>query len=84
MEKRSTKLQALQDILEENGISAETIERSDALIEKIKKYADAVPDYCHPSYTRHLPGDIITITFLQCWEMPMNGKRSKLLQGKVA
>lgn len=63
MAKRSTKLQALQDIFEENGISAETIERSDALIEKIKKYADAVPDYRHPSYTRHLLGDIIMITF---------------------
>ncbi len=63
MAKRSTKLQILQNIFEENGISAETIERSDALIEKIKKYADAVPDYRHPSYTRHLLGDIIMITF---------------------
>lgn len=63
MAKKSTKLQALQDIFEENGISAETIERNDALIEKIKKYADAVPDYRHPSYTRHLLGDIIMITF---------------------
>jgi len=63
MAKRSTKLQILQNIFEENGITAETIERSDALIEKIKKYADAVPDYRHPSYTRHLLGDIIMITF---------------------
>lgn len=63
MAKRSTKLQALQDIFEENGISAETIERNDALIGKIKEYADAVPDYRHPSYTRHLLGDIIMITF---------------------
>lgn len=63
MSKKSTKLQALQDIFEENGISAETIERNDALIEKIKGYADAVPDYRHPSYTRHLLGDIIMVTF---------------------
>ena len=54
MAKRSTKLQALHDIFYENGISAETIERNDALVEKIKKYADTVSDYRHPSYVRHL------------------------------
>ena len=63
MAKKSTRLQALQDIFDENGLSAEAIERNDALIEKIKKYADAVADYRHPSYTRHLLGDIIMITF---------------------
>ncbi len=63
MAKRSTKLQALHDIFDENGISAETIERNDALVEKIKKYADTVSDYRHPSYVRHLLGDIIMITF---------------------
>ena len=63
MAKKSTKLQALHDIFDENDISAETIERNDVLVEKIKKYADAVPDYRHPSYVRHLLGDIIMITF---------------------
>lgn len=60
---KSTKLQALQGIFEENGISAEAIERNDSVIEKIKEYADAVRDYRHPSYVRHLLGDIIMITF---------------------
>ena len=53
----------LQDIFEENGISAEMIEHNDTLVEKIKGYADTVPDYRHPSYVRHLLGDIIMITF---------------------
>ena len=63
MAKKSTKLQALQEVFEENGICTETIERNDALIEKIKAYADAVPDYRHESYVKHLLGDIIMITF---------------------
>ena len=33
------------------------------MIQTIKKYADSVPDYRHPSYTRHLLGDIIMIVF---------------------
>ncbi|MDD2958476.1 MAG: transposase family protein [Lachnospiraceae bacterium] len=36
---------------------------NDSLIKKIKKNADAVPDYCHPSYSQHLLGDIIMIVF---------------------
>ena len=63
MAQKSTKLQALQDIFEENGISAEMIERSDSMIEKIKGYAGRVPDYRHPSYVKHLLCDIIMITF---------------------
>jgi len=62
MSKKSTKLQALNETFQENGISAETIEWNDELIRNIKKTADAVPDYRHPSYTRHLLGDIIMIT----------------------
>lgn len=63
MAKKSTRLQALQDIFEENGISADMIEHNDTLVEKIKGYADTVPDYRHPSYVKHLLGDIIMITF---------------------
>ena len=63
MAQKSTKLQALQDIFEENGISAEMIERNDSMIEKIKGYAGRVPDYRHPSYVKHLLCDIIMITF---------------------
>ena len=63
MAKKSTRLEALQQAFEENGISSDTIELSDSLIRNIKSYADAVPDYRHPSYTRHLPGDIIMIVF---------------------
>ena len=44
MAKKSTRLQALQDIFGENGISADMIEHNDTLVEKIKGYADAVPD----------------------------------------
>lgn len=63
MSKKSTKLEGLQDTFREHNISADTIELSDALIKKIKKAADSVPDYRHPSYTRHLLGDIIMIVF---------------------
>lgn len=63
MAKKSTRLEALHQTFEENGISPNTIKLSDSLIQDIKKYADAVPDYRHPSYTRHLLGDIIMIVF---------------------
>lgn len=63
MAKKSTRLGALHQTFEENGISPDTIELNDSLIQNIKKYADAVPDYRHPSYTRHLLGDIIMIVF---------------------
>lgn len=63
MSKKSTKLEALHDIFTENGITSKDIERNDTLIRAIKKNADAVPDYRHPSYARHLLGDVIMITF---------------------
>ena len=63
MAKKSTRLEALQHTFNENGISPDTIELNDSLIRDIKKYADAVPDYRHPSYTKHLLGDIIMIVF---------------------
>ena len=63
MAKKSTRLEALHNTFEENGISPDTIELNDTLIRDIKKYADAVPDYRHPSYARHLLGDIIMIVF---------------------
>ena len=63
MAKKSTRLEALHNIFEENGISPDTIELNDSLIREVKKYADAVPDYRHPSYTKHLLGDIIMIVF---------------------
>lgn len=63
MAKKSTRLEALHNIFEENGISPDTIELNDSLIMDIKKHAEAVPDYRHPSYTKHLPGDIIMIVF---------------------
>lgn len=63
MAKKSTRLEALSETFRENGITSETLEGNGALIEKIKKQADAVPDYRHPSYIRHLLGDIIMIVF---------------------
>ena len=63
MAKKSTKLEALNEIFEENGISADKIENNDELIKNIKKSADSVPDYRHSSYVKHLLGDIIMITF---------------------
>lgn len=63
MAKKSTRLGALHHTFEENGISPDTIELNDSLVREIKKCADAVPDYRHPSYTRHLLGDIIMIVF---------------------
>lgn len=63
MSKKSTKLEALGEIFRENGISSETLTGNETLIRELKKNADAVPDYRHPSYTRHLLGDIIMIVF---------------------
>ena len=63
MPKKSTRLEALSETFRENGISSEILEGNDTLIKKIKKNADAVPDYRHPSYSRHLLGDIIMIVF---------------------
>lgn len=63
MAKKSTKLQELHNVFSDNGISAESIEWNDTLIHTIKQYADSVADYRHPSYTRHLLGDIIMIVF---------------------
>lgn len=57
MAKKSTRLEALHSTFAKNGISPDTIELNDSLIQNIKKYADAVPDYRHPSYTRHLLSD---------------------------
>ena len=54
MSKKSTKLEELHHTFKELGISPETIETNDTLIRKIKKQADSVPDYRHPSYVRHL------------------------------
>lgn len=63
MSKKSTKLEALNDIFEENGITRDDISIQDNLIRELKKNADAIPDYRHPSYTRHLVGDIVMIVF---------------------
>ena len=51
MAKKSTKLETLHGIFKENKISFDNIELSTKLIKEIKKNADAVPDYRHPSYT---------------------------------
>lgn len=63
MAKKSTKLEALNDLFIENGITSDDIEVHGRLIHEIKKNADAIPDYRHPSYVRHLLGDIIMIVF---------------------
>lgn len=63
MAKKSTKLEELHDVFKENDISFRNIELSTKVIEEIKENADAVPDYRHPSYTKHLLGDIIMIVF---------------------
>lgn len=63
MAKKSTKLEALQSLFEEHGITSDDIEIRDHLILEIKKNADAIPDYRHPSYVRHLLGDIVMIAF---------------------
>lgn len=63
MAKKSTRLEELHNTFQENGISLETIMQNDRLIREIKKHADEVPDYRHPSYVQHLLGDIIMIVF---------------------
>lgn len=63
MSKKSTKLEALNDLFVENGITRDDIPIHDDLIRELKKNADAIPDYRHPSYIRHLVGDIVMIVF---------------------
>lgn len=63
MAKKSTRLEALQDVFKENNISAGSIEKNDALIYKIKGYAETVADYRHQSYVRHPLVSIIMIVF---------------------
>lgn len=63
MAKKSTKLEALQKVFQENAVSLDSIECNDILIQKIKKNADAIPDYRHPSYVKHHLGDILMIVF---------------------
>lgn len=63
MAKKSTKLKALQDLFEENEITSRDIDISDHLILELKKNADTIPDYRHPSYIRHSLSDIVMITF---------------------
>lgn len=63
MAKKSTRLEALYQAFGENGISSDTIELGDSLVRDIRSYADAFADYTHPSYTRHILGDIILIVF---------------------
>lgn len=63
MSKKNTKLKAFQETLKENNVTLANIEKNDELIRIIKRNADAVRDYRHPSYVRHLLGDIIMLTF---------------------
>lgn len=63
MAKKSTKLKAFQETLKASNVSFANIEKNDELIRIIKRNADAVHDYRHPSYIRHLLGDIIMLTF---------------------
>lgn len=63
MSKKNTKLKAFQETLKENDVTLANIEKNDELIRIIKRNADAVRDYRHPSYVRHLLGDIIMLTF---------------------
>ncbi len=63
MAKRSTRLEAMQDVFKENHISANSVEKNDALIQEIKGYVQTVADYRHPSYVRHPLASIIMIVF---------------------
>ena len=44
MSKKSTRLELLQNIFEDNGISSDSIELNDGLIKEIQRYADGVHD----------------------------------------
>ncbi len=66
MAKKSTRLEALQDLFKENNIMACSIEDNDALIQKIKGYAETVPDYRHQSYVRHPHTPLQCLKLLPC------------------
>lgn len=59
MAKKATRIETLHQTFEENGISPNTIKLNNSLTQNVKKYADAVPDYRHPSYTKHPLGILL-------------------------
>ena len=63
MSKKSTKLEALHDLFEENNIQADLIEGNGALIDAVKKNAETIPDHRHQSYVRHPLVSIVMIVF---------------------
>ena len=63
MAKKSTRLEAFQDLFKENNITASSIEGSDTLIQTVKGYEETVKDYRHQFYVRHLLASIIMIVF---------------------
>ena len=63
MSKKSTKLEALHDLFEENNIQVDLIEGNGAIIEAVKKNAGAIQDYRHQSYVRHPLVSIVMIVF---------------------
>ncbi len=63
MAKKSTKLQALNEIFEEHEIDPMKIAGNDTLIQELKKHADTVIDYRKEAYVKHLLVDVIMITF---------------------
>lgn len=63
MAKKSTKLEALHNLFEENNIKIDLIEGNSAFIESVKENAKTVQDYRHQSYVRHPLVSIIMIVF---------------------
>lgn len=63
MSKKSTKLEALHDLFEDNNIRVNLMEGNDALIKAVKKNAETIPDYRHQSYVRHPLASIVMIVF---------------------
>lgn len=63
MSKKSTRLEALQNMFRENEITSDSIEQNTVLINQIKKFAGAVPDYRNEAYVKHPLKSKIMIVF---------------------
>ena len=77
MAKKSTRLEALHDIFEENGISPDTIELNDSLIQDIKKHAGLQASFLYEAPFRRHHHDRLLRSPRKCRRM---GRDRKLCQ----
>ena len=64
MARKAGKLETIKTTLKELDITITDIEKNEAFVLEMKKAAQTVHDYRHPSYVKHLLEDILMICLL--------------------